>query len=329
MNRAIYLLVLIMLAGRLPAMAQGLVDLSDIRVRDPFILVDKESKTYYLYAQMQNRLNSTLGEVGVEVYQSKDLKKWSGPTPVFEAPEDFWGRKSVWAPEVHEYRGDYYLFVTFTSYDTLDYPGRSTAPQWKRGTQVLRSKSPLGPFKTISKGTQTPPEWMSLDGSLWVEDEQPYMVFCHEWAQIKEGTIDLVKLSGDLSEAISTPIQLFGTTDIPWAVSLRERGSKHHGYVTDGNFVFKTKTGKLVMIWSTFGPAGYALIQAVSENGSIYGPWKHIKEPLFTENGGHGMIFKTLQGKLMLTLHQPNGGKLERARLFEIEDLGDRIRLAR
>lgn len=328
MNRLYIVLMLILESlGIVSELQAQSIKLEDIRVRDPFILVDQKSKTYYLYAQMQNRLNSTPSEVGVEVYRSKDLKSWEAPKPVFEAPADFWGRKAVWAPEVHEYKGNYYLFVTFTSYDTLDTPGRSTAPQWKRGTQILKSSSPEGPFELISEGSQTPEEWMSLDGSLWVEDGQPYMVFCHEWAQIKDGTIDLVKLSDDLSRPISTPIQLFSTTDILWVKSLKELGHPHHGYVTDGNFVYKTKDEKLVMIWSTFGPEGYALIQAVSDNGKISGPWRQVIEPIFKKDGGHGMIFTDLQGKLMLSFHQPNKGKLERAQFFEIVDLGDRIAL--
>ena len=48
---------------------------------------------------------------------------------------------------------------------------------------------------------------------------------------------------------------------------------------------------------------------------------------MFEKDGGHGMIFKTFEGKLCLVLHSPNGGGLERAHLFEIEDCGDTLRL--
>ncbi|MCV9389288.1 glycoside hydrolase family 43 protein [Reichenbachiella ulvae] len=301
--------------------------LDEIRVRDPYIVAYEPTQTYYLYAQKQNRLDAIEDEVGVEVYRSKDLKTWVGPKSVFQAPEGFWGRQMVWAPEVHEYKGSYYLFVTFTSYDTLDTPGQSTAPQWKRGTQILRASHPEGPFELISKDSQTPPEWMCLDGSLWVEEETPYMVFCHEWAQIEDGTIDVIELSDDLAKAVSDSQVLFSATSIPWVRSLADTGYKHHGYVTDGNFIYETKNGKLIMIWSSFGPEGYALIQAVSDSGKIHGPWRQIEKPLFKAHGGHGMIFKTFEGQLMLSFHQPNSGKLERAQLFEIKDKGDHIAL--
>jgi hypothetical protein len=39
------------------------------------------------------------------------------------------------------------------------------------------------------------------------------------------------------------------------------------------------------------------------------------------------MIFRTFEGNLRLVLHSPNGGGLERAHLFEIEDCGDTLKL--
>ena len=89
--------------------------LEQIRIRDPFILADEATRTYYMYAQMTNRPNGGDARQGVEVYTSKDLQQWEGPDPVFVVPEDFWAARSVWAPEVHRYRGKYYLFVTFTA----------------------------------------------------------------------------------------------------------------------------------------------------------------------------------------------------------------------
>lgn len=48
---------------------------------------------------------------------------------------------------------------------------------------------------------------------------------------------------------------------------------------------------------------------------------------MFEKDGGHGMIFKTFEGELRLVLHSPNGGGLERAHLFELEDCGDTLKL--
>ena len=63
-----------------------------------------------------------------------------------------------------------------------------------------------------------------------------------------------------------------------------------------------------------------------SSCGKIAGAWSK-DELLFSKNGGHGMIFKAFDGRLMLTLHQPNNTPNERMALFELEDTGDTLRL--
>lgn len=50
---------------------------------------------------------------------------------------------------------------------------------------------------------------------------------------------------------------------------------------------------------------------------------------IFEENGGHGMIFKTFEGKLMITLHQPNNGERERTKLYELIDNRDYLKLSK
>ena len=60
--------------------------------------------------------------------------------------------------------------------------------------------------------------------------------------------------------------------------------------------------------------------------GKLAGPWTK-DEILYHKNGGHGMLFRTFDGKLLLTLHQPNSGEAERMKLFEIEDTGHTLRL--
>lgn len=300
--------------------------LEDIRVRDPFILVDRQTRTYFLYAQMANRLGADSTTQGVEVYTSSDLETWVGPEPVFMVPDGFWAREHVWAPEVHEYRGKYYLFVTFTGGRVLG-QADGRPPMQPRGSQVLVADSPRGPFRPFRNAPHTPSDWMALDGTLWVEDETPWMIFCHEWVQIEDGTMELVRLKADLSGVDGTPRTLFKATDAEWVRSLREAGSEYHGYVTDGPFLYRTKTGELLMIWSSFGEQRYAIGSARSESRSVGGPWKHDPAPLFRADGGHGMIFRSLDGRLLLVFHQPNRSDEERARLYEIEDDGRALRL--
>ena len=88
-------------------------------------------------------------------------------------------------------------------------------------------------------------------------------------------------------------------------------------FVTDGPFIYKMKNGNLLMLWSSQGVEGYAMGMAISENG-IKGPWHHVEKPLFSKDGGHGMIFD-FNGKTYVSLHHPNMPFLsERPHFFEI-----------
>ena len=295
---------------------------SEIQIRDPFILPITELKTYYLYCSMPVRLDDGRNRPGVGVYTSKDLQQWEGPKPAFHFPDGFWADQSVWAPEVHRYQGKFHLFATFTSKDELPTP-QGRRQNVKRATQILVSESSEGPFKPLADKPHTPGDWMSLDGTFWVEDGVPYMIFCHEWVQVNDGTMELVRLKDDLSEVAGQPQTLFKASDANWVHGLNATG----GYITDGPFLYRTKSGRLLMIWSSFDKGKkYAVGIAYSTSGKVAGPWKHMDEPLLANDGGHGMIFKTFDGRLVLAVHQPNQGTI-RARLFELEDAGQTLRI--
>ena len=78
------------------------------------------------------------------------------------------------------------------------------------------------------------------------------------------------------------------------------------------------------MIWASFGEGGYTEGVAFSESGKLAGPWIQQTEPLYTNDGGHGMLFKTFDGRLMMVLHSPNNRE-SRPHIFEMEDKGDAL----
>jgi beta-glucosidase len=293
--------------------------LAELRNRDPYILADAVAQTYYLVAAL--RPNTSRSRHGVGVYTSKDLATWQGPFTVFETPSDFWAQGPIWAPEMHAYEGRYYLFLTFSTDVPLAEAKPDRSPLVKRGTQILVSDTPLGPFVPFHNRPHTPEDRMALDGTLWVEEGVPYMVYCHEWVQVGDGTIDCVRLRDDLSQTVGDAFTLFRGSDAPRTRPGQDR------FVTDGPFLHRTRTGKLLMLWSTFGWRGYTTLVATSESGTIFGPWRQLPRPLFAEDGGHAMIFHTFDGVPMLALHHPNRSPCERTLLFELEDGGDSIAL--
>ena len=82
------------------------------------------------------------------------------------------------------------------------------------------------------------------------------------------------------------------------------------------------------MLWSSYGPAKYAVGQAESTSGKLAGPWVQDAEPLWKDDGGHPMLFTTFEGRLVMAIHQPNR-RVERARFFEMDDSGDRLKIVR
>ena len=147
----------------------------------------------------------------------------------------------------------------------------------------------------------------------------PWLVFCHEWLQVDDGQICAVPLSEDLGEAIGEPVILFRASDGPWSGP---------GGVTDGPFLHRLPGGKLLMLWSSFTPKGsYAISYAVSDNGEIRGPWKQRKDPLYSLDGGHGMLFRAFSGQLMMACHCPNEHSRKRILLFEMEETEDALHI--
>ena len=287
---------------------------SDIQIRDPFILKDRHQ--YYLFGSTDQNIWRDAIPTGFDAYAGSDLENWEGPYAAFRPPEGFWGTKNFWAPEVHCYQGSYYMFATFYSEKDM------------RGTAILKSHEPTGPFEEWSNGAVTPKDWMCLDGTLYIDDEnKPWMVFCHEWVQIENGTVCAVRLTEDLKEAIGEPVTLFNSHDAPWSKIAESKSNQIKGWVTDGCFLHRMKNGKLLMLWSCMGDEGYCIGYAISPNGKITGLWEQAQEPLFQKDGGHGMIFETYDGELMLSIHSPNNSPMERARFIPIHETENGLEL--
>ena len=265
---------------------------NEIRIRDPFILPDREQNCYFLYGTTALRDASICAANTFSVYRTEDLEHFSEPKTVVDGTAlNFWADRDFWAPEVHFYNGKYYLF------------GSCNTDGKCRATHIFVSDTPDGTFTPVSESPITPADWECLDGTLWVEGGIPYVVFCHEWLQVVDGEIWAMPLLPDLSAPADKPFLLFRASDHPDV-----NGDK---LVTDGPFLFR-ENGALRMIWSSFHDGRYLVLESESESGSLKGPWKHLGNR-FPFDGGHAMLFETLDGKRMISLHSPNKAGLERA----------------
>jgi hypothetical protein len=306
------------------------LSLEDFRAHDPFILADQKSQTYYLYTSVTSGALPR-GQAGVVTYTSRDLKTWEGPKVVFEVPKDGWANPAhgAWAPEVHLYQGQYYLFVTLHNRDKLlERTPQSRQATHMRGTQIFAGDSPTGPFTPFADRPIPPEDLMTLDGTLFIEDGAAWMVYCHEWIQVTNGTFEAIRLKSDLSASEGRPILLFQASDAPWIKPWQAKPEDQpRTFVSDGPFFYRTKSCRLLMLWSSWQEDGqYAQTAAYSLSGRLVGPWRQAP-PLLTDNSGHGMIFTAFDGRLMLVVHRPTMSPQSRARLHELEDTGEGLQL--
>ena len=281
---------------------EAMTSRDDIQIRDPFVYVMREEATYYLFGTTDKNPWNQEGE-GFDAYSSSDLEQWEGPFRVFSPPSEFWGTHDFWAPEVHFFSNKYYLLATFKS------------PEHSRGTQILVSDSILGPYIPVVNEAVTPKGWECLDGTLFIDQEGlPWIVFCHEWVQVHDGEIWAIPLNKTLTEGVKAPQLLFKASSARWPKTLvrRDGSGIEDALVTDGPFLHIQSDGRLVMLWSSLGQNGYAMGCAVSDTGSVLGPWRQIQEPLIDADGGHGMVFLSLEGTLQVTYHTPNKTPFER-----------------
>ena len=295
--------------------------ISDVRMRDPFVLESSPGK-YVLFGTTDHNLWGGPG-TGFDCYTSDDLEIWHGPIEAFRPPAGFWGETQFWAPEVHKYGERFYMLATFAT--------ASVTPK-VRGTAILVSDSPTGPLLPHSHGPVTPAELPCLDGTLFVDDsEQPWIVYSRGAegvpggaAGIADGEMYARKLSLDLREGLGEPVLLFKSSSAKWSKPMvlppgvepkAELNLAKDPLFTDGAFLVRTEAGALLMLWSSFGVEGYAMGVARSANGSILGPWVQSDEPVWGRSGGHGMVLRTSAGNDYLVLHYPNDTPNERARL--------------
>lgn len=287
---------------------------NEINIRDPYILA--HNGMYYLYG---TRSETCWGKAeGFDCYKSKDMEHWTGPVEIFRRPETFFATENFWAPECYYYGGCFYLLTTFGG------------PGIKKGIYILKSDQPEGPFVLYGERLN-PADWNCIDGTLYFEKEQVYLIYSHSFEDTPDADICMAELEKDLSKAMAEPRVLFSAKEALWAKPVpfakEEFGMEGDIYFSDGPCVFRMENEKLYLTWSSWSRGSYAVGAAVSESGTVEGPWMQMEKPIWPENGGHGMVFQDHGGKKYFALHYPNDKTKERPCFKRLLLEGDELRL--
>ena len=300
------------------------VPLDSIVMSDPFVLADDATKTYYMTG------------TGGMLWKSKDLARWSGPYRVTEVDTTSWmgPRPMIWAAEIHKYHGKYYYFATFTNHAVKIDTVMGNVIE-RRACHVLVSDKAEGPYRPIPGGDATylPADRPTLDASLWIEpDGKPYMIYCHEWLQNRNGTVECIPLKPDFSGTTGDAKILFRASDSPWSrESTDEEHVRRPNMVTDGPWLFRTKTGRLGMLWTSWIGKTYTQGVAYSQSDRLEGPWIQEQHPITPPNFGHGMMFRTFDGRLLMSIHSHSvsnrGQYVRHPCFFTLDDKGDKLKV--
>lgn len=294
------------------------IPLDSIRLSDPAILANAKTKMYYMTG------------TGGLLWKSKDLTLWEGPYHVAQTDSTSWmgPKPMIWAAELHAYKNKYYYFATFTNRAVKIDSVKGNVIE-RRASHILVSDKPDGPYVPMRDSIYLPANKPTLDGTFWVDtDGKPYMIYCYEWLQNWDGTIEKIELKPDLSGSIGEGRLLFRASSSPWSREKNKAGVELPNKVTDGPWLFKTATGRLGMLWTSWVYDVYTQGVAYSQSGTLNGPWVHEEKPVTPPNYGHGMLFKTLDGKWLMSVHSHKtvDGKTYRTpHLFEVDLSGDRL----
>jgi hypothetical protein len=148
------------------------------------------------------------------------------------------------------------------------------------------------------------------------------MVYCREWTHMPAGNGEIyyVRLKDDLSG-------VYPGAEHTLLCRARDHKSSDDG-ITDGCWMYTASNGDLVMFWSKYRDNKYMIITSRSKSGKIGGEWTHDPEPLFTDDGGHAMVFRDFEGNLKIAFHRDSQKKFqEYPVIYDLEDRNGTFRI--
>ena len=160
-------------------------NITDLTGADPFVLCCESGE--YAGSFLMYSTSRTLSARGFEVYQSRDLTHWEKLQDAFYPQGGTWGDTKMWAPEVIEDNGLYYLFYS-AQWGSMEYGlyisvAASSSPAGPFNECVTDTKSVMEPLIRFEKHTDEIPEELrsalkghdGTEGYIKVIDASPFV----------------------------------------------------------------------------------------------------------------------------------------------------------
>jgi len=250
------------------------------RGADPWV-TQKEGTYYYTYTQG----SKLVLYVTKKLSELKDAK----PLNIFIPPPGTMHSNNLWAPELHEIDGNWYMYYAADNGSNANH--RMYVIENKSG-------SPLrGSWEFKGKVADPTDQW-AIDGTILEHENQLYMLWSGGTAGAAPQRIYIAKMSNPWTiegnkVAIASP-------DYPW--------EKQHSAINEGPQVLRNPQGKLFVVYSasSFLSDNYALgLLSLRDGGNPMNPadWTKAPTPVFTMNAesgaygvGHNGFFKSPDG---------------------------------
>ena len=261
-------------------------------IADPYVLFYKDK--YYAYGTRTN---------GFEVYISDDLEHWRRGDRLALSPQDSWGTKWYWAPEVYyiETEKKFYMFYTVDEHICV---ATSDSPE---GPLVQDEKKPLREEKGI-------------DASLFMDDDgKAYLYF----VRFTGGNVIWgVEMNSDLKSVKEETLRECIKADASWELQQAK--------VAEGPSLLK-RNGVYYLIYSAnhFRSQDYAVGYATAT--SPLGPWrKYDGNPILCRDKdmagglvgtGHGAPFLCRDGSYKYIYHAHSSVNRVEPRTSYLNDL--------
>lgn len=284
-------------------------NLGTVQAADPQIITVGD--TFYMYATNAVDTGNTNY---ICAWSSKNLTDWKLEGKAFIPARDAWAVSSLWAPEVIEVDGTYYMY----------YSGHNISTD-KMGVGVAVSDSPTGPFheiegtfgdKTYSR-TEQPiqPGFPIIDANPFIDEDGRIYLYVSRDQVDKESSVFGMELDKDM-------VTVLNVTEKPLVNPSQEWENPTAGNTwNEAPFMFK-RDGKYYLMYSAnyYQNSTYSVGLAISDN-PLSGFQKVDYNPILEANPdwthisgtGHNCVFESPDGtELWMAYHShidtTNGG---------------------